>query len=130
MKRYIKLSMLVALVLVTIAATAWAASTLKTYGKIKGRSYHKELYDGKNCAACHKTKKPKGYPSDKACMECHDLEDLVKSTARTGEDMWQNPHNNLHYGKDVPCLECHGEHAPREIMCNGCHNFKFPKHKK
>ncbi|WP_394130786.1 cytochrome c3 family protein [Shewanella maritima] len=91
------------------------------------RDHHKEMI-GKDCKACHDNG-IKQYPSDQACLQCHDVDELAKQTARSEEDKWQNPHNNLHYGKELPCQECHSEHETKQPMCNNCHTFKFDKHK-
>lgn len=114
---------------VLIASSSMAGQTLKQFDGIKGRSYHADLYTSKSCDACHANKKPLTLPADDACLACHDLEALVKATARSEEDKWQNPHNNMHYGKDVPCMECHGEHSARKHMCAGCHSFDYPNFK-
>jgi len=116
-----------AVLLVFIACTVQAKETLKQYDGIKGRSYHSDFYDGKSCDSCHDSKKPLNFPADDACLACHDLDDLVKSTSRADDEKWQNPHNNIHYGKDVPCMECHGEHESRKPLCQGCHTFKYKK---
>lgn len=90
------------------------------------RDWHKEA--GLDCKTCHQGA-PKGYPADDACQACHDVDDLAQQTARPEEDKWQNPHNNLHYGKDIPCVECHSEHSTKPPMCDQCHTFKYPAHK-
>ncbi len=128
MKAYRK-GILFAVLFVFIAGTAMAGETLKQFGDIQGRTYHQDIYDSKACDSCHNNKTPVAFPADDACLKCHDLEELVTSTARTGEEKWQNPHNNLHYGKEVPCMECHGEHEARKPLCQGCHAFKYPKFK-
>jgi DnaJ-class molecular chaperone len=84
------------------------------------RDYHKDVI-GNDCKTCHDNGISQ-FPSDESCLQCHDV-------ARSEEDKWQNPHNNLHYGKEVPCQECHGEHTPKEPLCSNCHTFKFDKHK-
>ena len=127
MKSYSKVIM-VAVLFFFVAVTCWAEQTLKQYDGIKGRSYHADFYDGKSCDSCHTNKKPLNLPEDDACLECHDQDELVQSTSRPDkEEKWQNPHNNMHYGKDVPCMECHGEHSSRKHMCDGCHTFKYTK---
>lgn len=123
--KYLILNML-ATCFVTIVV---AGETLENFGDVKGRSYHSELYTENSCDSCHDNNPPSTFPADFSCLDCHDLENLVESSARTEEDKWQNPHNNLHYGKEVPCMECHGEHQIREPLCNECHTFKYPKHK-
>ncbi|CAG0901141.1 unnamed protein product, partial [Cyprideis torosa] len=81
------------------------------FGEKKGRIYHSDLYEDNSCDACHEQENPTTFPADDACFACHDGEELIAATARTGDEKWQNPHNNMHYGKDVPCMECHGEHT-------------------
>ncbi|BCV68290.1 cytochrome c3 family protein [Shewanella carassii] len=93
---------------------------------VQQRDYHKAVI-GNDCEVCHDQGVDQ-YPSDKTCLQCHDVDELAKETARSGEDRWQNPHDNLHYGKDLPCVECHGEHHPKKPLCNSCHTFKYDKH--
>lgn len=125
MKSYKKL--IFAMLLVFIAFTVQAKETLEQYDGIKGRSYHTDFYDGKSCDSCHDSKKPLNFPADDACLACHDLDELIKSTERPKDEEGQNPHNNMHYGKDVPCMECHGEHESRKPLCQGCHSFHYDK---
>ncbi|MGD8498801.1 MAG: cytochrome c3 family protein [Chromatiales bacterium] len=117
------------LLLVFVVDTGIAGPTLKSYDGLKGRAYHAGLYEAKQCAACHGTNQPTSLPADDVCMKCHGLEKLVAATARPEPDNWQNPHNNLHWGKDVPCMECHGEHQESKPLCQGCHSFKYPNYK-
>ena len=105
------------------------AESLQEFGEIQGRSYHAELYAAPPCVACHGEERPSSFPADDVCLDCHDGEDLVTATARAEDERWQNPHDNLHYGKDVPCMECHGEHETRKPLCQGCHSFKYSKYK-
>jgi hypothetical protein len=128
MKVYAKYLLLIALVF-GFTAAAVAGETLKDFGTVQGRSYHSDFYEEKSCDYCHTNTPPTTFPADFVCLDCHDLENLVKVSARPEEDKWQNPHNNLHYGKDVPCMECHGEHQTREPLCNKCHTFNYPEHK-
>lgn len=121
--------LMLAVLLVFIACTVQAQETLTQYDGIKGRTFHSDFYDGKSCDSCHDSKKPLNLPADDACLSCHDLDELVESTARSEEETWQNPHNNIHYGKEVPCMECHAEHQKSKPMCAGCHSFKYPKYK-
>jgi hypothetical protein len=76
---------------------------------------------GKDCKVCH-DQGLKQYPSDGACLKCHDVDELAKKTARSGEDRWQNPHDNLHYGKDLPCAE----ESPDDLDKN--HQVKVDAH--
>ncbi len=106
------------------------STTLQKFGRIDGRSYHALQYKQGNCQACHSEKRPRGYPEDDACEGCHSVEALVDLTARAADDeLWQNPHNNLHWGTEMPCGECHGEHSNKEPMCVDCHSFKYENHK-
>lgn len=68
----------------------------------------------------------KAIPDDFVCLKCHDGDELIEATSRPDADRWQNPHNNLHYGSDVSCMECHGEHEERQPLCSGCHAFDYP----
>jgi hypothetical protein len=129
MKPQIKI-VFVALVVMFAAGICVAGETLQQFGEKKGRSYHADLYDGNSCDSCHDNAKPKAFPKDFACVECHDTDELIQATARPDDEKWQNPHNNMHYGKDVPCMECHGEHQESKPICAGCHTFKYPKYKK
>ncbi|WP_299796731.1 cytochrome c3 family protein [uncultured Shewanella sp.] len=92
------------------------------------RDFHETVYDS-GCKTCHDQGINK-LPSDDICQQCHDIDLLAKQTARQGHKEWQNPHNNMHYGKNVPCMECHGEHKPKEPLCAQCHNINFKKHKR
>ena len=119
----------VALSLGALSLGAMAETTLKEYDQMTGRSYHDKLHSKGNCKACHGAE-VSGYPADDTCHKCHNPDKLAKKTARTGDEVHQNPHDNLHYGKDVPCTECHGEHTEKEPLCADCHTFKYPNHKK
>ena len=114
-----------AVLLAFIAGTSIAGESLEQFDGIKGRSFHADFYDGKSCDSCHDSKKPLTFPADEACLNCHDIDDLVKATKRPEAEKWQNPHNNMHYGKATPCMECHGEHESRKPLCQGCHSFKY-----
>ncbi|MGB5492220.1 MAG: cytochrome c3 family protein [Woeseiaceae bacterium] len=108
---------------------AYANGELKEYSGLDGRSYHAELHEKAKCRTCHGVKEPEGYPEDGACLRCHEVDEIVAATLPDiAEDRWQNPHDNLHYGKDVPCVECHGEHSNKAPLCANCHNFEFSKH--
>lgn len=121
--------MMFTVLVVFIASTSMAGETLQQFKDIKGRSFHADFYDGKSCNACHSNKKPLNFPADDACLACHDLDELVAATARPADETLQNPHDNMHYGKEVPCMECHFEHETGKPMCAGCHQFKYPKYK-
>lgn len=104
-----------------------ADASLTKMGMKQGRDYHSMNYDS-GCDSCHDNG-IKNRPSDNACESCHDVDELAQATVRTGDEAHQNPHDNLHYGKEVPCAECHGEHQAKQPICNDCHTFKFDKHK-
>ncbi|SHH96194.1 cytochrome c3 family protein [Ferrimonas marina] len=108
--------------LLTVALLALGLAT--TAQAVEVRGWH----DGLTCQDCH-DQGIKKYPSDQACLSCHNVDDLAEATAREGKDKWQNPHNNLHFGKETPCTECHGEHQPKEHLCAQCHTFDYPDHK-
>lgn len=124
------LSLLIATLIVGgVGVGGYAIASLEQFDGIQGRSYHARHYEKGRCEACHVEKEPTGYPPDDACLKCHEMDEIVAATARTAEDeVWQNPHNNLHYGTEVPCSECHGEHSNKAPMCTNCHNFEYPNH--
>jgi hypothetical protein len=128
-----KLGTLILTCAVLVAAVlllgAYANGALKEYADIEGRSYHAELHEKGKCRTCHGVKDPDGYPEDDACLRCHEVDELALATMPAAEeDRWQNPHDNLHYGTDVPCVECHGEHSNKAPLCANCHNFDYSKH--
>ena len=122
--------LLIVVVALFAAGTSFAGETLQQFGDIKGRSYHADLYSGNSCDSCHAKAKPTAFPPDFVCFDCHDGEELIQTTSRPDDEKWQNPHNNMHYGKDVPCMECHGEHQESKPLCAGCHSFDYPNYKK
>ena len=106
---------------------------LRDFNGLMGRDYHERLHMRGRCEACHESaesaEEVSGFPEDGSCLDCHRMERLVAATARELEDeKWQNPHDSLHYGRDVPCVECHGEHSSKEPLCADCHNFDYPNH--
>lgn len=119
----------VAAILSLLLLGAYAYGELKEYGGIDGRSYHAEMHEKGRCKTCHGVKEPDGYPEDGSCLRCHEVEEIVASTMpEAAEERWQNPHNNLHYGLGVPCVECHGEHTNKAPLCANCHNFDYLDH--
>lgn len=128
MKPYYR-TLLIALVAMFVSGVCFAGDTLQQFGDNEGRSYHSDLYEDESCDSCHENAEPEAFPSDFICMDCHDGDDLIEATSRPEDEKWQNPHNNLHYGKDVPCMECHGEHQESKPLCAGCHSFKYPNYK-
>lgn len=120
-----------AVVLALLVAGSYAHGELQNYSAldIDGRDYHDRMYKRERCSSCHGVDEPVGYPEDGACLKCHVLEDIVADTTpEAEEDRWQNPHDSLHYGQDVPCSECHGEHSNKAPLCADCHNFDYPNH--
>lgn len=115
---------------VVLMAGSLVAETLQQFDSVKGRSFHADLYADNACDSCHVNAEPEAYPPDFVCFDCHEADELVQATARPEEDKWQNPHNNMHYAKDVPCMECHGEHSESKVLCAGCHFFEYPNFKK
>jgi hypothetical protein len=128
MKFYCK-SFLLAMLIMMVAGIAVAESTLEQFDGIKGRSFHGSFYGGKSCTVCHESNTPRNLPPNDACLNCHGLDDLIEATKRPAGEEVQNPHDNLHWGKDVPCMECHGEHQQKKPMCAGCHSFDYPNFK-
>lgn len=130
MKPKFKIAMfLLGFFIVLPTGISFSGETLQQMGDVKGRSYHVDLYDGDSCDSCHDSAKPTTFPEDYSCLSCHDGHELIEATARPEEDKWQNPHNNMHHGKDVPCMECHGEHKESKMLCAGCHSFNYPNFK-
>ncbi|WP_298444890.1 cytochrome c3 family protein [uncultured Ferrimonas sp.] len=127
MKKLLTLAAVLSLAFGAQAADLQASDSLVKMGPKLGRDYHQMNYD-MGCDSCHDNGL-RVRPSDQACDSCHDIDELAKVTARAGDEVLQNPHNNLHYGKEVPCTECHGEHQAKPPMCNSCHTFKFAEHK-
>ncbi|MGB3223735.1 MAG: cytochrome c3 family protein [Desulforhopalus sp.] len=121
--------LIIAVAALFAVGTSFAGETLQQFEDKQGRSYHADLYDGGSCDSCHENAKPTAFPPDFVCYNCHDADELIQATSRPEEEKWQNPHNNMHYGKDVPCMECHGEHQERESLCVGCHSFDYPGYK-
>ena len=123
------------LILITLSAAlfaatvSFAAETLQQFDAMEGRSYHARLYERNSCKSCHSKSDASDFPADFVCLKCHDGEELIQATTRPEDEKWQNPHNNLHYGSDVPCMECHGEHQESKHLCAGCHSFDFPGYK-
>ncbi|QYK07154.1 cytochrome c3 family protein [Shewanella zhangzhouensis] len=105
-------------------------TTVIDQGKVTGRIYHSSIYKGsKECKSCHGVNEPSQRPADNACQKCHNIDKLAAKTINSGHNEYENPHNNMHYGKRVPCQDCHGEHQTKEVMCNNCHEFNFKNHK-
>lgn len=109
-----------------LVAGGMAYGELTSFDGIEGQDHHAHLYKRDRCDACHGDATPTGYPEDGACLQCHQVEDIIAATMpEAEEDRWQNPHNNLHFGDEVPCVECHGEHSTKESLCADCHNFDY-----
>ncbi len=75
---------------------------------------------GIECAACHGADQAVRLPPMATCFQCHgsyaDVAELTKS-------LIPNPHHS-HMG-EVPCGECHKEHAESRLSCNQCHVFEM-----
>lgn len=117
-----KITKTLTLLLALGLATTASASSLEKMGAKQGRSFHQMNYD-QGCKSCHDQgmRQP---PSDGQCLMCHDKTDLIEATSEQ-KKKWMNPHNNMHYGDKVPCIECHGEHKAKAPLCADCHNFDF-----
>ena len=129
-KKLVSMVLLGVLILLSLLLVGtYAQEQLKDYDGIDGRSYHAQMHEKGRCRSCHGVKDPQGYPEDDGCDRCHDIDELVSATMPEAEaDRWQNPHDNLHYGTDVPCVECHGEHTNKAPLCANCHNFEYSRH--
>lgn len=123
------LSTIIFMYVSVISITAIATETLVKQNDKEGRSYHSFIYKTDQCETCHGKGQALTFPDDKACTQCHNIDALAEQTKRPEEDKWQNPHNNLHYGKEVPCQDCHGEHVSKKPICSNCHNFNFDRFK-
>lgn len=99
------------------------------------KPYHKPLEatgDQASCQLCHGAKTPTTPPNDNNCLTCHGSTDQIAAMTEPKSDEAHpepNPHNSIHYGKDVPCSVCHSEHQPSKVYCNSCHLFKYPNMK-
>lgn len=126
---YVHSALTVLLAFAVLAAGAIAYGELQQFKGVEGRDYHAKMYRTGRCTKCHESNDPSGYPLDGACLECHEQAELAMATLpEAEEDRWQNPHDSLHYGADVPCVECHGEHSSKEPLCADCHNFDYAYH--
>lgn len=118
------------------AQTATPANNGKTApAKMTVKPHHADFMatDGvADCQACHDSKTPVSAPDDNICLTCHGTRDelaaMTEPEATSGHPE-PNPHNSIHYGKDVPCSVCHSEHKKSELYCNNCHMFEFPNMK-
>ncbi|TKB54962.1 cytochrome c3 family protein [Ferrimonas aestuarii] len=109
--------------LVSSALLALAISLPAT--ALDKREHHEAVYE-MGCDTCHDQGVGK-FPSDEACYQCHDADKTAEMTKREGKYAKQNPHDSMHYGKDVPCQECHSEHSHKQALCQDCHTFKYPR---
>lgn len=125
MKQNVRILLILSTALFAAAASI-ATETLQQFDEVKGRSYHASLHKRNSCKSCHDSSNTSDFPADFVCLKCHDGQELIQATSRPEDEKWQNPHNNLHYGTDVPCMECHGEHQESEPLCDGCHSFDYP----
>ncbi|MBK5071475.1 cytochrome c3 family protein [Budviciaceae bacterium CWB-B4] len=85
-----------------------------------------------SCQLCHGAKTPTTPANDSNCLTCHgSLDQIAAMTEPKSKEGHPepNPHNSIHYGKDVPCSTCHSEHKPSQVYCNSCHLFKYPNMK-
>lgn len=74
--------------------------------------------NGVACADCHgDTKERQPVPMVK-CLECHDTEELAKTTSNVTPT---NPHKNRHYSTEADCNLCHHQHRRSENFCLPCH---------
>ena len=83
---------------------------------------HTHLLNDITCSDCHGDKRPASQVNDAKCIECHDLDELIKKTAKDPKAPMHNPHNS-HYGPGLACDMCHKTHGKSEDYCAMCHGF-------
>lgn len=115
----------------TLAGAALALGGL--FGVLEAQAFDIPAYHGKaklECASCHTpdVQKEGRTPSKTECVACHNEDALVKKSAeRLGA---RNPHESIHFHRDMPCEDCHRQHkAPVNQCTEMCHVFpemKFP----
>lgn len=75
---------------------------------------------GIECAACHGTDQAVSLPPMTTCFQCHGS---YSDVAELTKNLIPDPHHS-HMG-EVPCGECHKEHAESRLFCNQCHVFEM-----
>jgi hypothetical protein len=89
-------------------------------------STDKHSAKGVGCEKCHGDAMPTSAPtSNKACLDCHKHETLVKATAKYDDvkHKSQNPHESHMHG--TSCMSCHKNHGESVLACDQCHVPKF-----
>lgn len=81
---------------------------------------HAHMLAGIGCTSCHGKGKPAALTTAD-CVQCHDVDELVKKTGGHRH----NPHKSPHYGTDLDCDNCHVAHGKSQDYCAQCHDFKF-----
>lgn len=74
---------------------------------------------GLDCTSCHGPDKANPeYPDEKACLKCHNRDDVAERT----KALSPNPHRAPHNGD---CTLCHMQHEAEVNYCAQCHKFDF-----
>lgn len=85
-------------------------------------TYHQKA--GVTCEGCHTATVTKEgrTPTKTECTACHNEDQLVKDS---GEKFGvRNPHDSIHFHRDLPCEDCHRQHQPAVNTCTiMCHTF-------
>ena len=110
-----------------ISSTCEANDSIVKIGSKAGRTYHQSIYP--SCKTCHDNGLSV-QPSDTSCLQCHNLDKIASETSLPEDKVKsRNPHDSFHYGRDVPCIECHGEHKYKPPLCSSCHsNLHYSRH--
>ena len=77
----------------------------------------KHMQKGVTCEQCHSSSAPVAAAKSKACMKCHNYQDLAAASA--AKKVALNPHDS-HAGQ-LRCTLCHKEHEQSVLYCRQCH---------
>lgn len=61
-----------------------------------------------------------------ATAGCHDMDEVIASTADWGGEAGVNPHDS-HQGRAIDCSNCHVAHGQSMMYCNTCHDYAVPE---
>jgi len=79
---------------------------------------HTHRLSGVACCDCHEMPNSAGPLKTEKCLSCHgSFEEVADAT----NNLDPNPHNSLHWGKELDCDLCHHQHAKSENFCAQCH---------
>ena len=60
-----------------------------------------------------------------ATSGCHNMDEVIASTANWGGQAGVNPHES-HQGVAIDCSNCHVAHGQSMMYCNTCHDYEVP----